>query len=199
MTFSQLLLDLSYGVHEDIIRILNSSLYAQDYQEPEKSFVVSTGFTCKTQHGKILHILYDAAQQQVLHQVYNFGFAFPPLCGALLKKDKTGFYNEVYTQFVAGIFTSHELGCEVGDFKNAGDYWDLNEISEISVYDSEIGKDVTIRSVRIYNSDHKILHNIPLQMKHDEEVFFTGKKFIIKDDPDYDDWYDDGIDPFNIE
>lgn len=198
MNYIDLLLKLDTGNISDIIEILNNSIYASEYIETEQSNVIHTGFRCETQHGKVLTLLFDIKEEVIIRQVYNPGISYLPICGVCMDKGGYDYYNCP----CAEIITAMTLDCKAGikhKFELAPQYWHEIKNSEVKATNYDSGEEETISHFSVLKSTGEEIKKIPLQNKSVPEVFFTGDKFIIKGDPEFDDWYDKYRDPFEMD
>ncbi|WP_276975459.1 hypothetical protein [Flavobacterium filum] len=182
MTYREIIDNLYSKEFLKIIKVLNQSIYATQFNKTEQTFVLHTGFVCQTHKGTAIEILYDFSSEKIIRQPRNENFTttVPLLSG--LRLGATGKYFDVFYPIIFPYISGEDNFPIMVDTKdpkliffelvNPYDYLGTNSIVEVYVK----GEDEKIlQSIEIQYNEKKLKY--PFQMRYNEDIFYDGNFF----------------------
>jgi len=177
MDFSEIIEILYSENLSDIIKIINRSVYVQDYVvDSDNPHMIYTGFSFYTQSDKQFDLLYDIETKSIIRQVRNEGVGFLQVIGIVIKRNEVnGYYNQFSTMVITESISNFQK-VRYANIKDLYNYHNLDTISEIIVQDED-GEEEVYKSFIITNSVEDTKKGYPLQKRLKTRLFFDGEKF----------------------
>jgi len=194
LTYGQLI-SILYGENlQQIIDIINKSVYAEDYQEPENIAHLHTGFSFETHKGKKVELIVNMKTGELIRQVRTkSGFNIPQINGLFVIKHGYKFFNAFHHLWLFQTNLSYDEDWKIIEFESI----DNEDFDDVAI--KKGNKEFT--EVKIA-SENGSIKNFPLRKVLSKKLFFNGIVFIedipdseyyaSRDDyhEDDDDWYD---------
>ena len=172
------LLEILYNSDiEDILQILNQSIYITNYSSPiETPIIIHTGFYFNSHRDKKIELLYDLNQEIVLRQVRNYGGELPLINGLLAGRRDGIYYNSFHKLVVIKIKKNNNLQGVFKYLKDPYTYLGKEKVTEITVIDPNDDTESVVNTFKIMEGN-SVFKEIPLQKILSETLFFNGSTF----------------------
>lgn len=182
MKYAKLIDKLYNGSLEDVLYVLNKTIYVTDLEPmPENSFIIHTGFTFRIQHKEMV-LLYELETEKIIRQVY-IGLTTKPrrVNGLIMAPLRNGYLNDSTNSLIVKISDNDNfnLGILYLNKEKIVSFLTSDKITEINcIYEDE---EVLVSSFKITDGKNTI-QNIPLSKELNHRFYFDGSMFHLDQD-----------------
>jgi len=168
-----------YGDDEDeLLNVLNSAIYVEDYNFDKKTLLIHTGFIFMTHKQKKMTLIYDLVNKAVIKQVHFESSILLPFNGVLFFQASDGFlYNSNRAYLMVEICDNNEQ-FEIYELDNSVYNVEKCNPKNLIVKNEKLGKNTVINSILV-KYDSKSNETFPLQKNSDIIFYFDGSSFDI--------------------
>ena len=205
MTFADIIRKLYGDDIQQIVNILNASIYVTEGLYNSEDTCIHTGFSFVNHKDKKFEILYNGKTEVLYRQPRNLSENLPLIIGLLVGKENSQFFNSFNA---AAILEISELdnGKEDGicyRIKNPEMFLNEKPILSVEVQESENQPFIEASTFKILNKKKDQVFEFPLQKKLSTKIFYNGntnlferyisigeykRKNCFEDDDIYDSW-----------
>ncbi len=199
MDYSTVLKKLYGNDDYEVLRVLNSAIYVEEYITKEDSFFIHTGFVFFTHKNTQMSLIYDFSTESIIKQVHFGSTNCLPFNGIVLVKAGRGYLyntNEVYLMVEVNAADSNKSEILALD----SSVYNIDKINpkELIAINDKSGEKITIENICI-KYESKADETFPFQRNSNTQFYFDGSSFDIYFESDYDEVQDEDQDLRNRE
>jgi hypothetical protein len=195
MKYSEILKIIYGNDLQQIIKILNFSIYVTDFKMQKNSIVVNTGFSFKTHNLKTIELYYELESESIIRQPKLELLSVLQINGLVCVKDKRDYFNQ-YLEFILTEISENENNGTFYFLKDPEKYLELNSINEIFVIkdNKRVYKltSILVKKGKSLKSKYPYFKDLAVPLFYDGTQFSLYEDYDLKEpNNDYDDTTDD--------
>lgn len=162
---------------DEILMVLNASIYAKDYQPSKNSLIVHTGVVFSTHKNTAMTLLYDIASNTIIKQVFFESDSVLSINGVVYGKADTGFFRNYDILIILAIISVDDSDkSEFLRLDNSVYNENINQYPEQLTVISDNGNQKTeINNIRLVYKAHEEV--LPFQKTIETPFYFDGSFF----------------------
>ncbi|WP_316787115.1 hypothetical protein [Pedobacter frigiditerrae] len=179
MNYSEVISGLFDIDINNVIKVLQASIYSDKINKKESHYVVHTGFTFFTHKGKYIEVLYDLISKRVIRQPRNENYSTNiPLINGIRVTGDGEYFNRFFPCLISEI-DDNDMFIE-SEINHPFQYLNIDDIVEVEIKGGN--SIVNFKSIKI--EKNKVIVEYPFQRKFKQTIFFDGLSFKVFDDND---------------